>query len=367
MSKFIVGLLMVGISTVAYAGSISLVGEGFIPEPNQEITVQVQTDTPLYIMEVFATVTGDANIITAMSSADCNQYGFDPGWQIDPYIDPNGWVYFGGISWPNEANNVVGYFTFTYHSGEVVVSIEDAGCTIDTNCEPVPFSTNTLTFGIADQNESMDQSLGEQNTDEIPVISSELQPTLMYCPADACSGTEQSSKAAYENLRSERTADNSSGQMMETDSVITISSNITTNQIWTAGNVYHVVTDVNVRALLVIEPGTVVYYGSNGVLRVNNGGTLISCGTPDDPIIYTSDSGEPYFGDYYCAILIEETASPSTKVNYSYIEYNTPRKSDQYIRCKLWYNSIGFWIEKGRTDYDTTSTLWQRFQGKSCN
>ena len=316
------GLLMVGISTVAYAGSISLVYDGnMTPDPNTEITVEVHSDTPLYIFEAFAIVTGDANIITAMSSADCNQYGFDPGWQIDPYIDPNGWVYFGGISWPNEANNVVGYFTFTYHSGQVVVSIEDGGCTIDTNCEPVPFSENTLTFGVEDQNDSMGQSLGEQNTDEIPVISSELQPTLMYCPADACNGSEPFSKVAYENLKSERTADDSGGQMMETDSVITISSNITTNQIWTSGNTYHVVADVNVRALLVIEPGTVVYYGSNGVLRVNNGGTLISCGAPDDPIVYTSDSSNPDFGDYYCPICIEETASPSTKVNYSYVEY----------------------------------------------
>jgi len=54
---------------------------------------------------------------------------------------------------------------------------------------------------------------------------------------------------------------------------------------------------------------------------INNGGTLVSAGTPDNPIIYTSDSSEPYSGDYFCAIYIEETASPATRVTYSYIEY----------------------------------------------
>ncbi len=105
------------------------------------------------------------------------------------------------------------------------------------------------------------------------------------------------------------------------DSTIEISSDITTNQIWTANNTYHITAGISVQALLVIEPGTVVEFASDTWMAVNNGGTLISAGTPDNPIIYTSDSATPGYGDYYCPIYIEETASTSTKVTYSYIEF----------------------------------------------
>ena len=58
--------------------------------------------------------------------------------------------------------------------------------------------------------------------------------------------------------------------------VINISSDITTNQVWTANNIYHITANVNVRALLVIEPGTIVAFAADKVMFVNNGGTLIS-------------------------------------------------------------------------------------------
>ena len=105
------------------------------------------------------------------------------------------------------------------------------------------------------------------------------------------------------------------------DSIIEVSSDITTNQIWTAGNTYHVANDISVQALLVIEPGTTVMFASGTTMAVDNGGALISAGTPDNPIVYTSDSATPDYGDYNCPIYIRETASASTKVTYSYIEY----------------------------------------------
>ncbi len=67
-----------------------------------------------------------------------------------------------------------------------------------------------------------------------------------------------------------------------------------------------------------IEPGTTIYFGYSGGLTVNNGGTLISAGTPENLIIYTSDTGYGW-GDYYCAIFVEQTASPATKITYSYV------------------------------------------------
>ena len=117
--------------------------------------------------------------------------------------------------------------------------------------------------------------------------------------------------------------------------IIEINSDITTNQLWTANNIYYVTDWVNIQALLVIEPGTLVIFGYGCGLFVNNGGTLISKGAPDKLIVYTCDL--MYFEDndigyywtyiyngcgpyYFSPIYIEETASPSTTVTYSFIE-----------------------------------------------
>ncbi len=128
-----------------------------MPEPNEEVTVYVHCDTPLYIMEIFAAITGDVNVTAAMSSADCNQYGWDPSWQIDPYLylDDFGFIYFGGIAWPGQTSGTVGYFKFIYHGGQVTVSFitdEDTSTALSADCEYVPFSTDVLTIGLPDPN-----------------------------------------------------------------------------------------------------------------------------------------------------------------------------------------------------------------------
>jgi hypothetical protein len=118
-----------------------------------------------------------------------------------------------------------------------------------------------------------------------------------------------------------------------TENIIEINSDITTNQIWTADNVYYITAPISVQALLVIEPGTVVEFTYAPIyITVENGGTLISAGTPDKPIIYTCDFLYPdsigyyffYIGYqgpwYYYTIYIDETASPSTTVTYSFME-----------------------------------------------
>ena len=159
MRKLLAGLVVMGISTVAYAGSISLVYDGnMTPDPNTEITIEVHTDTPLFCLTASAIITGDANITTAMCEADCNEYGWDNGWNSDPYIDePNGIVVITGISWASEANGTVGYFKFRYNSGQVTVSFiteDEWSSAFDANWQPVSFSTDTLIFGIPDQNEN---------------------------------------------------------------------------------------------------------------------------------------------------------------------------------------------------------------------
>jgi hypothetical protein len=274
-----------------------------------------------------------------MCEADCNEYGWDNGWNSDPYFEDN-WVYLSGVSWPGEANEVVGYIKFRYHSGEVVVSITpEYSDAFDANCQSVEFSDKTLVFGEPDPNDfgeegdSFEQN-SETNDVKLPLSDfwqneqEKRQKNSMHCPAGLGSDSVTFGKAAYEaykekdsekSLALESTKDSGGGALMELDSVIEINSDITTNQLWTANNTYYITSDVNVQALLVIEPGTVIYFSQYGSLAINNGGTLISSGTPDNPIIYTSDTGYGW-GDYYCAIEVQETASPATKITYSYID-----------------------------------------------
>jgi len=97
-----------------------------------------------------------------------------------------------------------------------------------------------------------------------------------------------------------------------------VNTNITTNVIWQASNVYHVTGTVNVQALLVIEPGTVVTFGQNAVLKVNNGGCLVAVGAPDRLITFISDL--PYYGYYGSPCYIEPTASVSCKISFCLIQ-----------------------------------------------
>jgi alpha-tubulin suppressor-like RCC1 family protein len=141
--------MMAGEGETAAVYLISDVNE---PNSGDEVTVQIYTDTPLFCMGLIITVMGDANITGAVSTADCNEYGWDPDWPTDPYIDPEGWLYISGVSWEGQAEGVVGYLKFRYNSGEVTVSIIE-GDAFDAYCEPALISGEILTFG-ADPNGS---------------------------------------------------------------------------------------------------------------------------------------------------------------------------------------------------------------------
>lgn len=194
----------------------------------------------------------------------------------------------------------------------------------------------------------------------------EKEKSLKFCPTGVDLITVTGALPAKENKGREIVFDNgrSGGIMtMGTSSVIDVNSDITSNQIWTADNTYHVVADVNVQALLVVEPGTVVTFAPDKSMLVNNGGTLISVGTPDNPIIYTSDSGTPGYADYYCPMYIEETASVNTKIMYSYVEYayvgllilNNDLETD--IQHNYFYNNAYGIVEYGINHTDIRSNL----------
>jgi len=316
-----------------------LVADNHTPDPNQEVTVYVRTDGPLYLLSLWAQAVGDANVTAVMGPADCNQYGWEPGWNIDGYYDSDGWVALGGVAWPNEANGVVGYLRFTYHGGQVAVSIAgEWSIGFDAECQPAVFFADPILIGEPDPNQMMqgggqDRSIPEiERAEQITAESFKLpplapparnkpRPGLLYCPSDAGVAKAQvKSPLEAESNVGEALAGEGGESLMELDlPIVEINSDITTNQIWTPDNIYHITASVNVQALLVIEPGTLMSFGYYGGLIVNNGGTLISSGTPDAPIIYTSDVRHGW-GDYFCAILVEPTASPATRITYNYIE-----------------------------------------------
>ena len=154
----------IGISGEEPAAAIYLTCDTNSPDPNTEVTVYVFSDVNLSSMDMIVTVTGDANITTAMGTVDCNQYGWDQGWSWDPYIDPNGWVEFGGISLAGQATGTVGYFKFIYHSGQVTVSITADSDVYDGNSQPVTFSTDPLIFGGESMQSSQQQSMMQRST-----------------------------------------------------------------------------------------------------------------------------------------------------------------------------------------------------------
>lgn len=136
--------------------------------------------------------------------------------------------------------------------------------------------------------------------------------------------------------------------MMGMETVIDVNSPITTNTVWTSDNTYHVLVPIDVNeAMLVIEPGTTVTFaaGTSAGIRVLNGGAIISRGTGENPILFTSDASTPAYNDYYCPLYIEETASSATEVTYSIVEWayigvilfnqdlNTNIENNYFVNC----------------------------------
>ncbi len=247
-----------------YAREISFVGEGCILEPNEEITVYIQTDVPLFLLEAIIEVQGDANITSVMSPADANDYGWQGDvWPVDPYVDDvNNILYLGGVSWPGEANGTVAYFKFRYYSGQVIVSALE-GFASDVNCQHVtPFLADDLIFG-EEPNDFGGDSYSQDNEDKsaedfnLPLIGSYESPQekrekhLIYCPPNSKEKPAVLSKTEYleefaDKNEYEQDKDGGEGMLDGLEDAIEISSDITTNQLWTTDNSYHITADVNV-------------------------------------------------------------------------------------------------------------------------
>lgn len=83
---------------------------------------------------------------------------------------------------------------------------------------------------------------------------------------------------------------------------VNVSGAISTDTVWTNDRVYIATGNVIVNAgiTLVIQPGTVVKFNAGKVLLVN--GTLIADGSPNSPILFTSNTTSPTPGDWGASV-----------------------------------------------------------------
>lgn len=117
---------------------------------------------------------------------------------------------------------------------------------------------------------------------------------------------------------------------------VTITSNITSNTVWTSGNTYLLQGQIYVKAgaTLTIQPGTVVL-GSKAVagsgLFICTGSKLIANGTAAQPIVFTSDQapGSRTTGDWGGVILMGLAATNNT-LGINNIEGIAPSADTQY-------------------------------------
>ena len=87
-----------------------------------------------------------------------------------------------------------------------------------------------------------------------------------------------------------------------------VSGDITTNTTWTKNNTYLLSGFVYVTngAVLTIEPGTVIKgdKATKGSLIVTRGAKLVADGTPNEPIVFTSNEASPSYGDWGGIIIL---------------------------------------------------------------
>lgn len=102
--------------------------------------------------------------------------------------------------------------------------------------------------------------------------------------------------------------------------VTVVDKDIITDTTWKSGSVYLVSKDVNVQAVLTIEPGAIVKYQQNASLLVNDGGKIIAKGAEGSPIYLVPDSNNIEYGYYDCAIGIQSTASKECEISNCVIQ-----------------------------------------------
>lgn len=120
--------------------------------------------------------------------------------------------------------------------------------------------------------------------------------------------------------------------------VVTIEGEyITVPTTWTSDNLYYVKSWVTVQAALTIEPGTIVAFGPDAYMVIDQTGQLNATGTSSAPITFTSAKED--FADFTIPGVTGDPALGDW--GYIYVQGN----SSTIKYCNIRYCTDGLWIE----------------------
>jgi len=150
MKKLLVFMLVLGMTSLASATTVSLVDEGLsISAAPGVVRVEITSDGGLYALDAIATVVGGDVISGASSTADAADYGWDPGLSFDPTGLGTAVAEIGLGTFGAPPSGAVGYFDVLYTSGEMTISIVNGmgfGGSGDTGFLTPDFSAGVVTI-----------------------------------------------------------------------------------------------------------------------------------------------------------------------------------------------------------------------------
>jgi hypothetical protein len=155
MKKLLALLLVLGMSSLASATTVSLTDEGMTIDatPGDTVTLTISSDaTPgIVAFDAIITVTGGDIISAAMDGgdADYGTYGWDVGFPIYAIGVGTSSVEIGGGNFMGNVNTIIGWVDVAYEGGTQVVDIAPGvahGGNGDTGLNPLTYSSGVVTI-----------------------------------------------------------------------------------------------------------------------------------------------------------------------------------------------------------------------------
>jgi hypothetical protein len=126
MKKLLVFMLVLGMTSLAGATTVSLSDEGAIINATEgsDVRLELTSDAGLWALDAIATVV-DGTVSGATSKADAADYGWDPSLSFDPTGLGTAEAELGLGTFSAPVSGTVAYFDILYEGGEVTVSIKN--------------------------------------------------------------------------------------------------------------------------------------------------------------------------------------------------------------------------------------------------
>jgi len=150
MKKLLVFMLVLGMTSLAGATTVSLVDDGSIISvaSGSVVRLELTSDGGLYALDAIATVVG-GTVSGATNLGDCSTYGWDPALSFEPTGLGSAVAEIGLGTFGTPPSGTVGYFDILYEGGEVTVSIANGmgfGGSGDTEFMTPDFSAGIVTI-----------------------------------------------------------------------------------------------------------------------------------------------------------------------------------------------------------------------------